>query len=78
MGDKEFHEISSRIRDLSQKAASESYLTHTSFLSLSQQAYFYTLVGSMAKTIDGVRYVLYGGHEEADRKILYFISFLII
>lgn len=75
MDDKEFHELSSRIRDLSQKAASESCLTHTSFLSLSQQAYFYTLVKSMSRTINGVRYVLYGGHEEADRKILYFLPY---
>jgi RNA-binding protein YlmH len=80
MDEKDYHELASRIRDLSAKAASDGYLTHTAFLSASEQAVFYEVLreqheSSLTHKISGITYVLYGGHEDADRKVIYFLPY---
>ena len=69
--------IVSRIRDLAFQADKYSIVTHTSFLSLSQQNVFYELLkkegNPLAKKIYGVSFFLYGGKEDSDRKIIFFI-----
>ena len=57
-----------RVRDLADQAMRNDYVTHTGFLSLSEQS---MAVPETEKA--GVRACFYGGHEEADRKILYFL-----
>lgn len=69
-----------RIKDLSARASSESYLTHTDFLSLSEQALFFQIlkeehISHLSKKYGGVRFVLYGGHEDHDRKLIYFLPY---
>ncbi len=56
-----------RVRDLADQAMRNDYVTHTGFLSLSEQS---MAVPETEKA--GVRACFYGGHEEADRKVLYF------
>ena len=57
-----------RVRDLADQAMRNDYVTHTGFLSLSEQS---MAVPETEKA--GVRACFYGGHEEADRKVLYFL-----
>lgn len=69
-----------RIHDLSQRASKDSYLTHTEFLSLSEQALFYKIlkeehVSLLEKKYAGVSYFLFGGHEDDDRKIIFFLPY---
>ena len=67
-----------RIRDLWRGASEHGYLTHTRFLSLSEQAAALDVLreeGAPAaekgqNTTDGAFYLLRGGHSDADRKIL--------
>lgn len=72
--------LKGRIRDLSSRAASSSYLTHTDFLSLSEQALFFQIlkeehVSHLNGKYGGVNYLLYGGHEDHDRKLIYFLPY---
>lgn len=69
--------LRNRIRELSYKAFN-GCLTHTSFLSLSEQSYFYSILNEEHIPIDKRKYnevsfLLYGGHIEDDRKILFFL-----
>lgn len=59
--------LAGRIRDLSRQAEQNDYLTHTSFLSLSEQSQAASLLPPGAKA------VFYGGSAEADRKVLFFL-----
>lgn len=69
--------LKARINELSQRTLSQSYLCHTPFLSLSEQNLFFQLVQAnglrQAATYSGVRYVLFGGNDDTERKILYFL-----
>ena len=59
-----------RIRDLARRAEQNDYLTHTGFLSLSEQS---RAAAVLEKELPGTRALFYGGAEEADRKVLYFL-----
>jgi RNA-binding protein YlmH len=69
--------LKARINELSQRTLDQSVLCHTPFLSLSEQNVFFQMVphyGSLPeKTYSGVPYVLFGGSEESDRKVLFFL-----
>ena len=72
--------LKGRIRDLSSRANSQSYLTHTDFLSLSQQGMFFSLlkeegVSPLTHRCQGVNYLLYGGHRDDDRKVIFFLPY---
>lgn len=80
--EEEFHRLEGRIRDLSRKTYEENFLTHTSFLSEEEQAAFLKLVKKeeerngtslFAETFQGVPYILYGGYEEAQRRVICFL-----
>ena len=69
-----------RIRDLARQAQQNDYLTHTGFLSLSEQslAAVETDASGGGKTsgegqYTGTRHFFYGGFPEADRKVLFFL-----
>ena len=67
--------IAGRIRDLARQAAQNEYLTHTGFLSLSEQALALSALEEEGgrDAAAGVRRLFYGGMEDADRKILFFL-----
>jgi RNA-binding protein YlmH len=72
--------LKGRIRDLSSRAIRDSYLTHTDFLSMSEQAMFQKIlkeehVSLLEGKYAGVEYLLYGGHSEDDRKIIFFLPY---
>lgn len=60
-----------RIRDLARQAAQNEYLTHTGFLSLSEQDRALRVLE--ADRSAGVRHLFYGGAPEADRRVLFFL-----
>lgn len=69
-----------RIRDLARQAHINDYLTHTGFLSLSEQSRAALEVPGLGMSgagresgQGGVRAVFFGGHGEADRKVLFFL-----
>ena len=69
-----------RIRDLARQAQQNDYLTHTGFLSLSEQSLAAAETdasGAGKKAGDGLypgtRHFFYGGFSEADRKVLFFL-----
>ena len=69
-----------RIRDLARQAQQNDYLTHTGFLSLSEQslAAAETDASGGRNTAEdglypGTRHFFYGGFSEADRKVLFFL-----
>lgn len=60
-----------RIRDLARQADQNEYLTHTGFLSLSEQD---RALAALEKDRGGpAEVLLYGGPQEADRKVLFFL-----
>lgn len=70
--------LKGRVRDLSFRVREMQYVTHTPFLSQSEQALFFSILkeegGSLLKKeCLGVKFFLYGGYEEADRKRIYFL-----
>lgn len=72
--------LKSRIKELSMRANNDSYMTCTSFLSMSEQSLFFSIlkeegIDYHAKKYYGVSYFLYGGIEESDRKILCFLPY---
>ncbi len=78
MDDKDI--LKGRIHDLSSKAGKDCYLTHTSFLSLSEQAIVYQIfkdehVSLSDRKYAGCEYFFYGGKEEEDRKVLFFLPY---
>lgn len=65
--------LAGRIRDLARQADQNDYLTHTGFLSLSEQSAAIRVLAEPGIPMSGKRGVFYGGTQEADRKILYFL-----
>lgn len=69
-----------RVKELSQRAINQSFLTHTNFLSLSEQNIFFQYLKENGlyqanERMGDVSYALYGGHEESDRKVLFFLPY---
>ncbi len=71
-----------RLRDLARRAGQNNYLTHTEFLSASELADFYEILRKLSAslsadlrhgTLDGVPFVIYGGHAEAERNVICFL-----
>lgn len=78
MNEKEL--LQARVKELSQRASSDGYLTHTSFLTLSEQNLFYQIlrenhINPSLGQVSGVKYILFGGREENDRNILFFLPY---
>ena len=76
MADSDYME--GRIRDLARSAYMNDYITHTDFLSASEQAAFHTAlrklgVPLMADRLEGAQYLLYGGCDEAERQTAVFL-----
>ena len=65
--------LAGRIRDLARQAEQNGYLTHTGFLSLSEQSLAMTVLAESSIPQSGKRHLFYGGMQEADRKVLYFL-----
>ena len=61
--------LQGRIRELSRTAYERDIPRHTDFLSLSEQALFYDI---KREDIFG-RYVFFGGYDDAERRILFFL-----
>ena len=76
MADSDYME--GRIRDLARSTYMNDYITHTDFLSASEQAEFYTALRKLGvpKNVDrveGAQYLLYGGFDEAERRTVVFL-----
>ena len=70
--------LAGRIRELSNKAYQNEYVTHTEFLSASEIAAVYEIMARQGmpagvNVCNGVSFCLYGGWEEADRNVLCFL-----
>ena len=76
--------LAARVRELSRRAYEGDYLTHTVFLSASEQAAFFEVVRKdaaagaggcsiSARTMNGAPYVVFGGWEEAERTVVTFL-----
>lgn len=70
--------IESRIKDLANKAYQNDYVTHTDFLSISDQAGLHDAMARLGVPRNSCRYngtefVLWGGYDEAERKICAFL-----
>lgn len=63
--------FSGRIRDLARQAQQNEYLTHTGFLSLSEQSRAARVLEKDG--LPGSRSLFYGGAREAERKVLFFL-----
>lgn len=62
-----------RIRDLARQAEQNGYVTHTGFLSLSEQSLAMSVLAGPDIPQSGKRAVFFGGTPEADRKVLFFL-----
>lgn len=67
-----------RVKELSYRASSSGYITHTEFLSLSEQNIFYDYlkeehIDYRKKQLSSSAFVFDGGHEEDDRKMIFFL-----
>lgn len=67
MEEKEF--LTARLKELASRAYQRDILQHTAFLSMSEQAVFL----EQKKEFAGAAYCLYGGHEEAERRVIAFL-----
>lgn len=69
--------LAGRIADLSRQCWNGDYLTHTNFLSASELAEFYQMPGHRhspgLNTFNGVPYIVFGGREDSDRAIVFFL-----
>lgn len=65
--------LAGRIRDLARQAEQNGYVTHTGFLSLSEQSIALSVLAGPDIPQSGKRGVFFGGTEEADRKVLFFL-----
>ncbi|MBR5337639.1 MAG: RNA-binding protein [Lachnospiraceae bacterium] len=68
--------FSGRIRDLYIRSQQNNYVTHTGFLSLSEQAQFSDIIKELGQTgliIRDSEYVFYGGFDAAERQIACFL-----
>lgn len=63
--------FSGRIRDLARRAQQNEYLTHTGFLSLTEQSRAARVLERSG--FSGPRHLFYGGAPEAERKVLFFL-----
>lgn len=73
---KEF--LAGRIKDLATRAYTNSFVTHTDFLSASEIAMFYQIlasegVPSNVRQYCGAQYVVYGGFPDAERAMICFL-----
>ena len=66
--EKEIQQLKNRFRDLADKAFGQNIFTFTSFLGLSEQDAFW----QMEPELRFVGYTLFGGSEDADRKMIRF------
>ena len=76
MADSDYME--GRIRDLARSAYMNDYITHTDFLSASEQASFHAAlrklgVPPLADRVEGAQYILCGGFDEAERQTAVFL-----
>ena len=76
MADSDYME--GRIRDLARSAYLNDYITHTDFLSASEQAAFHTAlrklgVPPLVDRLEGAQYLLCGGFDEAERQTVVFL-----
>ena len=67
-----------RIKDLARRANENNYITHTDFLSGSEQFDVFSMCARDSlitgdKQIDGVSYVVYGGVDETERAVICFL-----
>ena len=69
MDDKETQFLINRIKDLSNRAYHKDMVTHTAFLNLYEQSIFQSVSNSLL-----VNYILIGGYEYAERKLVCFFS----
>lgn len=70
--------MAGRIRDLARNAYLNDYITHTDFLSASEQAAFFTAlrklgVPPLVDRVEGAQYLLCGGFDEAERQAVVFL-----
>lgn len=75
--------LTKRVKELSQKAYQGNFLTHTQFLAASEQSEFLESAGKNAVdpqdeskssgVFQGVPWILYGGTEDAERRVLCFL-----
>lgn len=70
--------LAGRVRDLATRAYTNNFVTHTFFLSVSELALFYQILGSEGVPSNvheycGARYVVYGGAEDAERAMVCFL-----
>ena len=76
MADSDYME--GRIRDLARSAYMNDYITHTDFLSASEQAEFHKALRKLGVSrpvdrVEGVQYIFYGGFDEAERQTAVFL-----
>jgi len=67
-----------RVKELSEKAYFNNYVTSTNFLSASELAMFFDVTGAVSMTgkgeaFSGATYCIYGGREDADRNTVCFL-----
>ncbi len=67
-GDKELQQLHNRLKELANKSFQQNIFTFTGFLGLSEQDVFWR----MEREVASVGYRLWGGMENADRKVLRF------
>jgi RNA-binding protein YlmH len=72
--------IKRRIKELAERASRAGYATHTVFLSTAEQNLLHDLaneriVDPTQKRIGDVSFFLFGGYDEAERKVIFFIPF---
>lgn len=70
--------LAGRIKDLATRAYMNNFVTHTDFLSVSEQACFYQIlasegVSSNSNVYCGARFVVYGGAKDAERAMVCFL-----
>lgn len=70
--------LEGRFYDLSERAYNNDYLTHTTFLSASELNIFHSVLKASGSSphkneFNGCPYIIYGGHEDADRNIVCFL-----
>ncbi|MCR4901310.1 MAG: RNA-binding protein [Butyrivibrio sp.] len=70
--------LSGRIKELSEKAYFNNYVTSTNFLSASELAMFYDItkatgIYGKGEAFNGAGFCIYGGREDADRNVVCFL-----
>ncbi len=68
--EKELQQLKNRFRDLADKSFSQNMFTFTGFLGLGEQ----DVLWQMERELSHAGYMLYGGAQETDRKVLRFGS----